>query len=222
MKSIHVDDFSRERKSPSLPLTILLVVATLMVCAVAASAQTIYCASEDGRRHRCSVDTQDGVRLVEQKSSAACIQGRSWGYKRDHIWVDRGCRADFEVIDRRYDRGRGDRGRDDRGRDDRGRGGDYYSHGSVTWVGKVDHDIKLVILANRLDFYVLSGRDKGPGRYSFNGSLPTNATVTVQRIKGRNDVYVIEQPSRDNRYTAAIRITDSRGGSEDTEVVIRW
>jgi hypothetical protein len=213
MKSIHVGDLSREKKGRSLPLTILLVLTTLIVCAVAASAQTtIYCASEDGRRHRCPVDTADGVRLLEQKSSAACIQGRTWGYKRDHIWVDRGCRADFEVIERRGGRGRGDRGR----------GGDYYSHGSVTWVGKVDHDIKLVIYGSQLDFYVQSGKSYGPGRYSFTAPMPRDARVTVQRIRGRNDITITEQPSGYNKNSAVIRITDSRGGSDQTEVVISW
>jgi hypothetical protein len=59
--------------------------------------QTIYCASDDMRRHTCSVNTAGGVRLLEQKSGSPCIQGQTWGYNRNSIWVDRGCRADFEV-----------------------------------------------------------------------------------------------------------------------------
>jgi hypothetical protein len=56
---------------------------------------TITCNSNDMRRHYCSVDTRDGVQLVRQRSDAACIEGRTWGYDRRGIWVDRGCRADF-------------------------------------------------------------------------------------------------------------------------------
>jgi hypothetical protein len=87
-----------------------------------------YCASDDMRRHGCSIDTRDGVFIVRQRSEADCIYGRTWGYDRGGIWVDRGCRADFEVIDRRNPewrdqdddhRGRDDRDRDDRRRDDR-------------------------------------------------------------------------------------------------------
>src|SRR5262249_51845045 len=55
----------------------------------------LYCASEDGRRHYCAADTRGGVRLSRQHSDAACIAGRTWGYDRRGIWVDRGCRADF-------------------------------------------------------------------------------------------------------------------------------
>jgi DUF3011 family protein len=65
--------------------------------------QSIYCASDDGRRRTCPVNTGDGVRLVNQRSGSACVQGRTWGFDRNSIWVDRGCRADFEV-----GRGRGD------------------------------------------------------------------------------------------------------------------
>jgi len=93
----------------------------------------------------------------------------------------------------------------------------------VTWTGKVDHDIKLVIYGSRLDFYNLSGKSYGPGRYNFTGSgLPRDVNVRVERVNGRKDVTITEQPSRYNKQSAVIRITDSRGGDKDTEVVISW
>jgi hypothetical protein len=73
--------------------------------------QSIYCASDDGRRRTCPFNTGGVVRLVNQKSGSACVQGRTWGFNRNSIWVDRGCRADFEV-----GRGRGD-GPNGRGND---------------------------------------------------------------------------------------------------------
>jgi hypothetical protein len=87
------------------------------------SATLFYCASDDMRRHGCSVDTREGVFIIRQRSEADCIFGRTWGYDRRGIWVDGGCRADFEVIDRRNSEWRDwDRDRDDdrdRRRDDR-------------------------------------------------------------------------------------------------------
>lgn len=59
--------------------------------------QTVYCESGDMRRHWCSEGIGAEVRLIKQKSDAACIRGRTWGVARNGIWVDRGCRADFEV-----------------------------------------------------------------------------------------------------------------------------
>ena len=59
--------------------------------------QTITCSSDDGNRHNCPVDTRGGVQMTNQRSGAACTQGYSWGYDRNGIWVDHGCRADFTV-----------------------------------------------------------------------------------------------------------------------------
>src|SRR6266702_3790301 len=58
---------------------------------------TVYCASEDMHRHGCPADTNRGVRLVRQRSGSECIEGRTWGYNEREIWVDRGCRAEFEL-----------------------------------------------------------------------------------------------------------------------------
>ncbi len=58
----------------------------------------VSCASDDMHRHYCPADTRGGVRLLKQHSDSSCRQGRSWGYDRRGIWVDHGCRADFQVI----------------------------------------------------------------------------------------------------------------------------
>jgi hypothetical protein len=59
--------------------------------------QTVYCESGDMRRHWCSEGANARVRLVSQRSKSRCIQGRTWGVDQSGIWVDRGCRADFEI-----------------------------------------------------------------------------------------------------------------------------
>jgi hypothetical protein len=43
------------------------------------------------------VDTRGGVRLRRQLSREACVEGVGWGFDRERIWVDKGCRAEFEV-----------------------------------------------------------------------------------------------------------------------------
>jgi len=57
----------------------------------------IYCASDDGGRRFCPARTDMGVRLARQRSGSECIFGRTWGYTRRGIWVDQGCRADFDL-----------------------------------------------------------------------------------------------------------------------------
>lgn len=90
----------------------------------AAHAQhTLTCESYRGRREVCRADTRGGVRLVDRLSDARCVEGRTWGYGRDAVWVSGGCRARFQVGgDTRYGR----RGGDWNGRDGdwNGRGGD--------------------------------------------------------------------------------------------------
>lgn len=58
--------------------------------------QRVTCSSIDNRRQTCHWDSRDGRPvLVRTLSRASCIEGRSWGYRRNQIWVDRGCRAQF-------------------------------------------------------------------------------------------------------------------------------
>jgi hypothetical protein len=37
------------------------------------------------------------VQLLRTLSDSACIEGRTWGWDRNGVWVDRGCRAEFSV-----------------------------------------------------------------------------------------------------------------------------
>jgi hypothetical protein len=59
--------------------------------------QVVSCSSDDMHRHYCPADTRGGVQLIKQNSDSSCRQGRSWGFDRRGIWVDHGCRADFQV-----------------------------------------------------------------------------------------------------------------------------
>src|SRR5215472_10946995 len=57
---------------------------------------TITCSSNNGSYRYCPVDTSNRVRLIRQISGSPCDYGRTWGYDYRGIWVDRGCRAEFE------------------------------------------------------------------------------------------------------------------------------
>jgi Protein of unknown function (DUF3011) len=63
---------------------------------------TVVCESRDGRRHRCAADTLGQVTLGQMLTrSKQCVEGRSWGHDNAGIWVDRGCRAEFLIVDNR-------------------------------------------------------------------------------------------------------------------------
>jgi DUF3011 family protein len=78
-----------------------LLLFTAGVPSAAAAAHSygykLYCASNDFNVHFCSVNPGGAVDLLRQRSEAACIYGRTWGFDERGIWVDRGCRADFAV-----------------------------------------------------------------------------------------------------------------------------
>jgi Protein of unknown function (DUF3011) len=97
-------------------ITILFASLSLVTFANHYFQERVTCESNDNRRNTCRIDTRGGVRMARQKSDSPCVQGRTWGYNRDSIWVDRGCRAEFDVGRYGGDRyGAGDR-RGERGR----------------------------------------------------------------------------------------------------------
>ena len=57
----------------------------------------VRCESQDGRTQICPADGAERVRLSRQLSRTECVEGKNWGVNRDGIWVDDGCRGDFEV-----------------------------------------------------------------------------------------------------------------------------
>ena len=59
--------------------------------------RTVRCESQDKRLRRCSVAVYQGVQLQRKLSDSSCNRGSDWGWDRNGIWVDHGCRADFLV-----------------------------------------------------------------------------------------------------------------------------
>ena len=79
----------------ALCATIAVVVA-VPALPVEAWRGRIVCESRNRNFNECRVQTDNSVRLVRQISRDECRRNRSWGFDRNRIWVDRGCRAEFE------------------------------------------------------------------------------------------------------------------------------
>ena len=77
------------------------MILTVVAAAAVYAQGVVTCASNNGKRIYCQADTSRGVQLSRQNSQSACIQGQTWGWDRRGIWVDRGCRADFVLGNRR-------------------------------------------------------------------------------------------------------------------------
>lgn len=59
--------------------------------------RTLVCESNDNRYRNCRTEGFRRAWVVRKISRAACDFDVSWGYSRDGIWVDRGCRAEFAL-----------------------------------------------------------------------------------------------------------------------------
>jgi hypothetical protein len=95
--------------------------------------------------------------------------------------------------------------------------------GSMTWKGRVDDDVRIVIRGGRADVETLGGTQYDNAQPNFAGSLPSRrVTVRLNVRKSRGEVFIEEQPSRENNFAAVIRIKDSRGGASDYEFELTW
>src|SRR5262249_56038218 len=75
----------------------LLLAAALLLPALGSAQQTFKCEANNDNRKYCGNYRPDEVRLQRQISGSPCIEGQTWGVDRQGLWVERGCRAIFEV-----------------------------------------------------------------------------------------------------------------------------
>jgi hypothetical protein len=108
-------------------------------------------------------------------------------------------------------------------RDDRYRPGRNARPGSLSWRGQVDDVVELEIRGDQVYERAISGQQVRDVSARFNSPLPRRrVTVNVEKLRGRGDVTVVEQPSSRNNFTAVIRIRDNRGGADDYEIEVYW
>lgn len=76
----------------------LMSVLAFAVVLPAAADTTVRCDSNDGKYHECAAGAADTITVARQWSKTNCVRGDNWGYRDGVIWVDEGCRADFNVV----------------------------------------------------------------------------------------------------------------------------
>jgi len=97
------------------------------------------------------------------------------------------------------------------------------SSGRMTWKGRVDDDIRIRVRGGTADVETLGGTPYYDSQPSFTASLPPRrVTVRLQDKRGRGEIFIEQQPSRENDFTAVVRIKDARGGASDYAFVLSW
>jgi len=95
--------------------------------------------------------------------------------------------------------------------------------GSMEWRGRVDERVQLVIRGRAVQARTLSGTSFDDGRAAFSSGLPAQPVrVTVTGLAGRGEVRVIQQPSRQNGYTAIVEIDDPMRGAQEHRLQLSW
>lgn len=95
--------------------------------------------------------------------------------------------------------------------------------GKAFWRGTVDGEVHLIVKNRNIETQTVSGAPYNNQTFSFTSSLPTRGvTVDVIKKSGRGVVRVLEQPNRNNDYTAVIQIIDEAGGAKEYQLEISW
>jgi hypothetical protein len=107
--------------------------------------------------------------------------------------------------------------------DSGGQGPDYGRGGRMTWRGRVDDDVRIRIRGGTADVETVGGTPYYDSQPNFFNSLPSRrVTVRLTQMRGRGEIFIEQQPSRENDFTAVVRIRDTRGGASDYEFELQW
>ena len=164
---------------------------------------------------------RDSRRESELRDAAAIltelVRRAGGNYSRRSQWQD--VQRTLESIQREINSPGSPGGFPGGGRNDEG----GRTTGRVRWRGTVDDDVHLVIRDDRIEVRTIGGSEYNNATYNFTSPLPRRrVSVNAIRLKGRGDVRVIQQPSRDNDFTAVVQVRDPSGGAREYEIEISW
>jgi len=183
------------------------VEAVMLTQQFGASAQIFYRMVVDRRRNQDLRDAFDLLSQLARRVEQNNLQRNSWS-NIQRLISDVAREVSYDSSD-----GGGGGGQ----YPDTGRGG------RMTWRGRVDDDVRIRIRGGSADVETIGGTPYYDGQPNFSNSLPNRrVSVRLTKNRGRGDIYIEQQPSRENDFTAIIRIKDSRGGADNYEFTLEW
>lgn len=164
---------------------------------------------------------RDGRRANELRDAAAIlndlVRRAPNSGANNALWRD--ARTSVSDINRELGGGSSNNGNNNGGNNNNG----AQSSGKAFWRGTVDKEVHLVLQRRNIETRTISGGSYNNSTFSFTSSLPTrNVTVEVIKKSGRGEVRVLEQPTRDNGYTAVVQIVDDGSGAREYQLEIIW
>ena len=98
------------------------------------------------------------------------------------------------------------------------------SQSHVDWSGTVDNTATVYVQGAKAWVDNVTGKPVQNTVADFQGVVPSSdgATVDLTRESGRGDIEIVEQPTKSNNYTAAVRIMDPEPGSDQYKFELTW
>ena len=95
--------------------------------------------------------------------------------------------------------------------------------GVIRWRGQVDGRDRLHIRGKTITVEHLESGTIRDATSTFTDPLPSQpVTASINKLAGRGDVTIVQQPSRENNYTLVVEIADSKAGHDVYEFEIIW
>ena len=95
--------------------------------------------------------------------------------------------------------------------------------GKLSWSGRVDDEVIVSCREGQCVSEVVRGAAVMRERARFSQPLPrAEVRVSLEDIQGRGEIKLMEQPRRDNNYSARVRIRDQEPGVGDYSFVLTW
>lgn len=94
--------------------------------------------------------------------------------------------------------------------------------GTLTWNGRVDDRVNIVIKGDTVNTQTVSG-SLSQTYHTLAGTLPRRGVdFTIAKLDGRGTAFVLQQPARENDYTAIIQVYDPRRGNDNYNLRVTW
>jgi hypothetical protein len=93
----------------------------------------------------------------------------------------------------------------------------------ITWTGRVDQEAIISCRARSCVTQSGSGAPVADEHFKFSRPLPDHdVEVTLERVEGRGEIRLVEQPSARNQYAARVSIRDPQSGAGEYAFALVW
>lgn len=94
----------------------------------------------------------------------------------------------------------------------------------MSWSGDVDAGVTVFVQGGKAWIDDVSGKPVQNSASNFQGVLPNSdgVSVSLSEKSGRGDIEIVQQPTKDNNYTAGVRILDPEPASDHYQFTLKW